>query len=108
MLAFLSRFWGPMPWLLELTMVLSHFLGHFLEAGVILLLLCVNAGIGTWNERNSRKALELLKRQLKIQTNVRRGGRWLKVPSADLAPGDVVGVGMGGLVPADLRGCLKS
>ena len=32
-LAFLSRYWGPMPWLLELAIVLSSVLKHYLEAG---------------------------------------------------------------------------
>ena len=39
---FLSRYWGPMPWLLELAIALSILLGHFLEAIIIFTLLTVN------------------------------------------------------------------
>lgn len=49
-LEFLSRYWGPMPWLLELTMALSFFLGHRLEGIIIFTLLSTNAVIGFWND----------------------------------------------------------
>ncbi|MCL5736483.1 MAG: cation-transporting P-type ATPase, partial [Actinobacteria bacterium] len=45
LLEFLSRYWGPMPWLLELTMALSFFLGHTLEGVIIFALLSMNAVI---------------------------------------------------------------
>jgi cation transport ATPase-like protein len=32
---FLRRYWGPMPWLLELTMALSYIIGHYLEVGIV-------------------------------------------------------------------------
>jgi H+-transporting ATPase len=102
-LDYLARFWGLMPWLLEATALLSLFLGHRLEAAIIIVLLVVNAGIGFWNERNSRKALELLKRRLTVVVNVKRGGQWTKKPATELVPGDVVSVGLGEIVSADLK-----
>jgi H+-transporting ATPase len=100
---FLSRFWGPMPWLLEITMILSYAIGHELESVIILVLLVINASIGFWNERNSRKALEILKSRLSVRTNVLRNGVWEKKPAAELVPGDVVGIGLGDIVAADLQ-----
>jgi H+-transporting ATPase len=35
-LGFLKRYWGPMPWLLELAIVLSVVLKRYLEAEIIL------------------------------------------------------------------------
>lgn len=102
-LDFFSRFWGPMPWLLELTMILSYALGHILEAVIILTLLSINAGIGFWNERNSRNALELLKSKLSVFTNVRRDGRWVKKSARNLVPGDIAEIGLGEIVAADLK-----
>ena len=102
-LEFLARFWGPMPWLLELTIILSIFLKHILEAAIIFFLLSINAGIGYWNERNSHKALELLKRKLTVQVNVKRSGKWESRPSSDLVPGDVINIGLGEIVSADLK-----
>lgn len=34
-LDFLSRYWGVMPWLLELATILSYILKHYLEAAII-------------------------------------------------------------------------
>ena len=45
-LAFLGRFWGPMPWLLELAALLALVVGHATETAVILVLLIVNAVVG--------------------------------------------------------------
>jgi H+-transporting ATPase len=41
-LEFLLRYWGPMPWLLELAMGLSFILGHYMEAVIIFILLTMN------------------------------------------------------------------
>jgi H+-transporting ATPase len=45
-LDFLSRYWGPMPWLLEVAMLLSYVLVHYLELVIIFGLLITNAIIG--------------------------------------------------------------
>ena len=48
---FLLRFWGPMPWLLELAILLSCFLKHYLEAMIIAALIIINAVIGHLHSR---------------------------------------------------------
>ncbi len=102
-LEFLSRYWGPMPWLLELTMILSFFLGHVLEGIIIFVLLSINALIGFWNERSSHKALELLRNRLSVKVRVRRDGAWTGVDARDIVPGDIVTVGLGDIVSADIK-----
>jgi H+-transporting ATPase len=62
--AFLARYWGPMPWLLELAIVLSVVLKHYLEAGIIFALLTTI--IGQIQSRGSQRALEALKKRLAI------------------------------------------
>ena len=59
----LSRYWGPMPWLLELAIALSFVLAHYLEAVIIFVLLTVNAILGFRQARSSNKALEFLKKR---------------------------------------------
>jgi len=103
LLDFLSRYWGPMPWLLELAMGLSYFLGHYLEVVIIFGLLTTNAAIGFVHMRSSRKALGLLKKRLAVKARVLRDGRWVIKDAGDLVPGDIVGVGLGDLVPADAK-----
>ncbi|HZK70071.1 MAG TPA: cation-transporting P-type ATPase [Clostridia bacterium] len=61
-LDFFKRYWGPMPWLLEFAIVLTLILKHYIESGIIFILLTINAVIGYAQSRNSQKAVELLKK----------------------------------------------
>ena len=100
---FLSRFWGPMPWLLELAIALSIFLGHDLEAVIIAFLLVTNAIIGYLHSRSSQRSLELLKEKLAVNAMVRREGRWATIHAPEIVPGDIATVQMGDIVPADAK-----
>jgi len=102
-LEFFSRYWGPMPWLLELAMILSYVLGHYLELAIIFALLTVNAIIGFLHARSSRKALDLLKKRLAVKARVLRDAQWSVQDAAELVPGDIIGIGLGDLVPADAK-----
>ena len=99
----LSRYWGPMPWLLELTMILSYIIRDYLEAGIIFALVTVNVIIGFHHAQSSRNALELLKKRLAPKARVLRDGQWKVKDARELVPGDVVQVGLGDLVPADIK-----
>lgn len=99
---FLKRYWGPMPWLLEFAMALTVLLGHYTEGALIFVLLTVNAVIGFLQSQNSRKAVELLKKQLQIRAKVLRDGRWTLRDAKDLVPGDILKLKLGDLVPADV------
>ncbi|MGD0727734.1 MAG: plasma-membrane proton-efflux P-type ATPase [Spirochaetia bacterium] len=102
-LEFLSRFWGPMPWLLELAIALSVFLGHDLEAVIIAILIVTNAIIGYLHSRSSQRSLELLKERLAVNAVVHREGRWATINASEIVPGDVAVVQMGDIVPADAK-----
>jgi len=102
-LDFLSRYSGPMPWLLELAMAFSYILGHYLELVIIFALLTINAIIGFLHTRSSRKALDLLKKRLAVKARVLRDGQWVVRDATELVPGDIVGVGLGDLAPADAK-----
>ena len=102
-LDFLSRYWGPMPWLLELAIVLSYILGHYLEAMIIFGLLTINATIGFLHTRGSRRALELLKKRLAVKARVLRDREWVIRDARELVPGDIIAIGLGDLVPADAK-----
>ncbi len=97
-----ARFWGPLPWMLEATILLTLVLGKDLEAGIIGALLVVNSVIGFQQSARAERALALLKTRLAINARVRRDGRWTTIPARVVVPGDVVRVRAGDLVPADL------
>ena len=102
-LAFLKRYWGPMPWLLELAIILSVVLEHYLEAGIIFALLTINTVIGQIQSRGSQKALTTLKKRLAINARVLRDGNWFTKESRAIVPGDIISVGLGDIVPADAK-----
>jgi H+-transporting ATPase len=100
-LEFILRYWGPMPWLLELAMILSFILRHYPEGIIIFALLTVNAIIGYIHSLGSQKAIELLKKKLAIKAKVFREGRWEIRDAKEIVPGDVIVIKLGDIVPAD-------
>ena len=100
---FLKKMWGPVPWMLEASVLLELFMGKFPEAGIIAALVVFNAVIGTIQESRSEDALEVLKQRLTLLSRVVRDGHWMTVPAEQIVPGDVVHLRMGDLVPADVR-----
>jgi magnesium-transporting ATPase (P-type) len=102
-LALLSKFWAPVPWMLEVTLVLEFALGKHPEAAIIGALLVFNAALGFVQENRAQHALNLLRQRLSVQARVLRDGRWQLIPARDLVPGDVIHLRMGDLLPADVR-----
>src|SRR5271155_429384 len=103
LLKFLSYFWGPIPWMIELAVVLSGVVRHWPDFFIILLLLVANATIGFWEERQAGDAIEALKAKLAIKARVKRDGKWITPPARELVPGDVIRLRLGDIVPADAR-----
>jgi H+-transporting ATPase len=89
--------------MIEAAVILSAVVRHWLDFGVILLLLCTNAVVGFWEEHQAGNAIAALKSQLAINARVRRDGKWIDPKVAELVPGDVVRVRLGDIVPADAR-----
>jgi H+-transporting ATPase len=102
-LKFLSYFWGPIPWMIEIAVVLSALVQHWADFGIILALLLMNAVVGFWEEYQAAGAIAALKARLALHARVRRGGAWTTVPARELVPGDLIRVRLGDIVPADAR-----
>ena len=100
---FLSHFWGPIPWLLEFAAIACYFIGNRIDAVVLGLIVVVNGAVAYYNEHDSKKALELLKKKLSLRTRVLRGGSWSTLDARELVPGDVITIGLGDVVPADAK-----
>ncbi len=100
---FLLRYWGPMPWLLELAMVLSFLLGHKVEGIIIFVLLTANAIIGQIHSSGSQKVIELLKKKLAVRSKVLRNKIWSEEDAKGIVDGDIISVKLGDIVPADTK-----
>ncbi len=102
-LKFLSYFWGPIPWMIEVAVILSAVVGRWEDFGIILFLLVCNAVVGFWEERQAGNAIDALKARLAINARVKRDGKWLNPAARELVPGDVIRLRLGDIVPADAR-----
>ncbi len=103
LLKFLSYFWGPIPWMIEVAVILSGAVGHWADFFIILVLLMANAVVGYSEERQAGNAIDALKATLAITARVRRDGAWVTPPARELVPGDVIRLRLGDIVPADVR-----
>lgn len=99
----LEKFWAPVQWLLEAAMLLQLFLGQYTGAGIILLLLVFNAGLGYFQESRAQATLTTLKSRLALNASVRRSGAWKTVASASVVPGDLLKLSLGTVIAADVR-----
>jgi H+-transporting ATPase len=98
-----KRFWGIVPWMLEATAIVTLVLGKYPQALVIVFLLIFNAGMSLWREGKAKAAMAKLKQRLRIESRVKRDGKWSTIPARELVPGDVVRVRIGDLLPADVK-----
>ncbi len=102
LLKFLSYFWGPIAWMIEIAAVLSAVVKHWEDLVIILVLLVFNAVVGFWEEYQAGNAIEQLKKQLALMSYVLRDGQWSQIDASKLVPGDIVRVRLGDVVPADI------
>ncbi len=98
---FLSYFWGPIPWMIEVAGVLAILLRTWGSLLVIAANLCLNAVVAFWEEYRASRAITALKQQLAPKAYAKRDGAWITVPARDIVPGDVIRLRVGNIVPAD-------
>jgi H+-transporting ATPase len=98
-----AKFWAPVPWLLEASIVLELALNKYYEAAVIAALLIFNAALAYFQESRAQATLTALKSRLALNASVQRDGAWKIVPAAELVCGDYVKLSLGGVVAADVH-----
>ncbi len=102
-IVFLRQFHQGLVYILIACAAISAVFRDWLEAGVIVILVIVNAVIGFVQERKATEALTALMKRIKTRAVVRREGITEEVDSEELVPGDIVLLEAGAKVPADLR-----
>ncbi|WP_420885315.1 plasma-membrane proton-efflux P-type ATPase [Candidatus Protochlamydia phocaeensis] len=102
-LKFLTYFWGPIPWMIEVAVILSAVIGHWPDFFIILVLLISNGAVGFWEEYQAGNAIAALKAKLAIKARVKRCGKWTCILARELVPGDTIHLRLGDIVPADAR-----
>ncbi|KAF7724963.1 hypothetical protein EC973_000544 [Apophysomyces ossiformis] len=100
---FFGYFTGPISYLIEISCIIAAVVGDWIDFGIILGLLIVNAVIGYIEEAKAESALDALRQTLALKTRSWRDGELQEVAVKDLVPGDVIVLRIGDIVPADAR-----
>ena len=112
--SFLSKFFAQIKELMVLVLLISGIVsivigvvensnGEIVDGAIILGIVVMNALFGVFQERKSEKAIENLKKLTQPEANVLREGKISKIKTTELVYGDIVCLGAGSIVPADLR-----
>lgn len=100
---FARQFASPLIYILFVAAVIAFVMGHRSDAAVILVVVLVNAVIGTFQEGRAERSMEALQRLSALKVRVLRGGREEIIEAHGLVPGDLVLLAAGDAVGADAR-----
>lgn len=100
---FLSQFKNPLVIILIGASIVAAFLGELTDATIIIVIVAINGLLGFFQEYRSEKALERLGKYITFTARVIREGEKQQVDTKQLVLGDVVLLGTGDVVSADMR-----
>ncbi|HJO93820.1 MAG TPA: plasma-membrane proton-efflux P-type ATPase [Victivallales bacterium] len=99
----IKKFWGPIPWMIEIAAVLSALIEHWDDFFIIAFLLFLNAAIEIIQEFKAGNAIAALKKHLASKAIVLRDSKWIEIEASDLVPGDIIRIKLGDVLPADIK-----
>ncbi|KAF9883951.1 hypothetical protein FE257_002633 [Aspergillus nanangensis] len=99
----LGYFRGPILYVMELAVLLAAGLEDWIDFGVIIGILCLNAAVGWYQEKQAADVVASLKGDIAMRATVVRDGHEQEILARELVPGDVIVIGEGQVVPADSR-----
>ncbi|GAB7366812.1 hypothetical protein MBLNU230_g0986t1 [Neophaeotheca triangularis] len=100
---FLMFFTGPVLYVMELAVLLSAGLREWIDLGVIVGILLLNAAVGWYQEKQAADVVASLKGDIAMKATVVRNGQEQDIKARELVPGDIVVIEEGQTVPADAR-----
>lgn len=100
---FLHQLCDPMIYVLLIAVILSFLLKEYSDAIIILVVILINALVGTIQEKKAEKALKALRQLSSPLCLVKRNGIIKEIPTKELVPGDIVKLEEGYIIPADIR-----
>jgi P-type Mg2+ transporter len=94
---------SPLLLLLIAAALVSIAVGEHADAAIILAIIGLSVGLGFANEFRSERAVQALHDRIRHTALTIRDGHPVAIDMTELVPGDVVRLGVGDVVPADLR-----
>ena len=102
-LRFLGELNNTLIYVLLAAAAASAVLGDWIDVGVVVAVVLINAIVGFVQEGRADRAIQAVRGMLSAQAAVHRDGGWRIVPAETVVPGDVVRLMPGDRVPADVR-----
>lgn len=99
----LLQFHNVLIYVMLAAAAVTSFLGHWIDTGVLLAAVFINAIIGFVQEGKAEEALDAIRAMLSSHASVVRGGVLKTVSVEQIVPGDIVLLASGDKVPADIR-----
>ncbi len=93
---------SPLLWLLLVAAAVSAVVGEGLDALIIGVIVTASVGLGFVNEY-AQRAAEAMHSEIRHIVEVTRDGASVDIEVTHLVPGDIVHLGVGSIVPADVR-----
>jgi len=100
---FISQFKSPIVVILIAAALLSYAMGQHTDSMIIFAILIINSILGVFQEYRAETSIRALKKLTKTHVRVMRMGIETLLPSDELVPGDIVLLGEGDLIAADIR-----
>jgi Ca2+-transporting ATPase len=102
-LLFLSQLNDPLIYVLLGSSIITLFVKGPVDAGIIFLVVMINAIVGYIQESRAENAIAALANSMVAEATVIRTGKKQQIQASDLIPGDIVLLKSGDKVPADIR-----
>jgi len=100
---FARQFHNVLIYVLLVSALITALLAHWVDCGVIVGVVLINAIIGVIQEGKAEHALDAIRNMLSLNATVLRDGQRHEIPAEQLVVGDMVLLSSGDKVPADLR-----
>ncbi|MHC1719721.1 MAG: cation-translocating P-type ATPase [Clostridiaceae bacterium] len=100
---FFSQLKDMLIYVLLAAAVITIAIGEYVDAGIIIMVVILNAVIGVVQEYKAGKAIEALQKMTTPKALVRRDGEIKEINSEFIVPGDIIIIDAGRYIPADLR-----
>lgn len=97
------QFKSPFIYLLIVAAVIVYAIGEYIDALIIVGFVCINAGLGFFQEHKSEPSIRALEQYISLRSRVKRNNTWQIIKSRNLVRGDIISLVTGDAIPADLR-----
>ena len=102
-LMFLLQLKDWLIYVLFVAVIITIFMGEYIDASIILLVIVINAVLGVIQEVKAGKAIEALQKMSHHMVLVLRNGIVKEIHSINIVPGDILILDAGRIIAADIR-----